>query len=64
MEPILAATTFATIVGLLCNFKSEHSSSDLSEFIDWLKEKDHTDIATSIEHNQLLLCEQGHFEQS
>ena len=48
------ATSFATIVGLLSNFKSERSGTQLSEFIEWLQEKRHEDVALSIERNQLL----------
>jgi hypothetical protein len=54
VDPLTAATSFATIVGLLSNFKSERSGTQLSEFIEWLKEKRHDDVALSIEHNQSL----------
>jgi hypothetical protein len=54
VDPVTAATSFATIVGLLSNFKSERSGTQLSEFIEWLKEKRHDDVAQSIEHNQML----------
>lgn len=54
MDPISIATSFATIVGLLCNFKSESSGRELSEFIEWLKEKHHTDVVSGIEHNRKL----------
>ena len=57
MELMSSATAFATIIGLLCNFKSEHSSSELSDFIDWLKKTHHVDVINSIEQNQLLLQE-------
>jgi hypothetical protein len=54
MDPLTAATSFATIVGLLSNFKSERSGNQLSDFIEWLKEKRHEDVALSIERNQSL----------
>lgn len=54
MDPLTAATSFATIIGLLSNFKSERSGNQLSDFIDWLKEKRHEDVALSIERNQTL----------
>lgn len=54
MDLVLAASSFSTIVGLLSNFKSEQSGTQLSDFIDWLKDKRHEDIANSIEHNQAL----------
>lgn len=46
---------FATIVGLLSNFKSQRSSGDLNDFILWLKQEQHADIAASVQNNELLL---------
>ena len=54
MDPLTAAGTFATIVGLLISFKSERSSSDLADFFAWLKEKHHEEIVASIEQNKAL----------
>ena len=54
MDPLSAATSFATIVGLLSNFKAERSGTQLSDFIEWLKEKRHEDVALDIERNQSL----------
>ncbi len=54
MDPVTAATSFATIVGLLSNFKSERTGNQLTDFTDWLKEKRHDDIASDIERNQML----------
>ena len=54
MDPLTAATSFATIVGLLSNYKSERSGTQLSDFIEWLKGKRHEDVAQSIEQNQML----------
>lgn len=55
MDLPVAAAAFATIVGLLSNFKSEQSSGDLKEFIAWLKEKRHEDVGSLIESNANLL---------
>lgn len=54
MDPLSAAMSFATIVGLLSNFKTERSGTKLDDFIEWLKEKHHEDIARSITQNQSL----------
>ncbi|MCD9097512.1 hypothetical protein LU699_08710 [Luteimonas fraxinea] len=54
MDPLTAATSFATIVGLLSNFKSERSGNQLSDFVEWLREKRHEDVALRIERNQAL----------
>lgn len=54
MDPLTAAGAFATIVGLLGNFKAERSSSDLSDFYEWLKEKHHEEVAASIQRNETL----------
>ena len=45
---------FATIVGLLCNFQGERSGTTLKQFIDWLKEKHHEDIAAAIERDRAI----------
>ena len=57
MDLLTGATTFSTIIGLLCNFKAERSSGELSEFIQWLKDKRHEDVAVRIKDN-LILTEQ------
>jgi len=57
MDPLTVAGTFATIVGLLSNFKAEQSGTELSEFIAWLREKHHEEIAAAIERNSALLAE-------
>jgi hypothetical protein len=45
---------FATIVGLLCNFQGERSGTTLKQFIDWLKEKHHDDVAAAIERDRAI----------
>ncbi|WP_323918964.1 hypothetical protein [Aeromonas caviae] len=57
MDLLTGATAFTTIVGLLCDFKAERSSGELSEFIQWLKDKRHEDVAARIKDN-LMLTEQ------
>lgn len=57
MDPLIAATTFATIVGLLSNFKSERESSsedEYKEFVSWLDEKRHKSLLNEITSNNLL----------
>jgi hypothetical protein len=54
VDPFTGAGAFATIVGLLCNFKSERSGKDVNSFIEWLEEKHHEDAARAIEHNAAL----------
>jgi hypothetical protein len=54
MDPLTSSGLFATIVGLLCNYKSERSSTDLNEFMRWLEEKHHETIAASIRNNAEL----------
>ncbi|MCW5200639.1 hypothetical protein VU07_02340 [Desulfobulbus sp. F4] len=54
MDPLTSAGLFATIIGLLCNYKSERSSTDLNEFMRWLEEKHHETIAASIQNNAEL----------
>lgn len=57
MDPLTGATLFATIVGLLSNFKSERSGCELSEFIEWLKQKNHEDVVSSIVANKALVSD-------
>lgn len=57
MEALTAATTFASIVGLLSNFKSERKASsddEYKEFVDWLNEKRHKNLLEEITSNHLL----------
>ncbi|MFX0141150.1 MAG: hypothetical protein ACFFDN_46355 [Candidatus Hodarchaeota archaeon] len=53
MEPITYAGAFSTIVGLICNFRSERKSEkqlDLKDFLNWLSDK-HDEIKNLIEDN-------------
>ena len=57
MEPLTAATTFASIVGLLSNFKSERKSAsdnEYQEFVQWLGDKRHKSLLDEITSNHLL----------
>lgn len=54
MEPLTVAGTFATVVGLLSNFKAERSSSNLDAFIEWLRDSHHTGLAEAIARNKAL----------
>ncbi|WP_434928110.1 hypothetical protein ACRWQN_03890 [Shewanella sp. HL-SH8] len=57
MEAFTAATTFATIVGLLSNFKSERKASsdnEYQEFVSWLDSKRHKSLMEEITSNHLL----------
>lgn len=44
MDLTSGAGAFATIIGLLFNFKSQRSSGNRDDFILWLKQKQHDDI--------------------
>lgn len=57
MEPLSLATTFATIVGLICNFKQERKDikeASRQQFIDWLQEHRHEEIEKYIRENSAL----------
>jgi hypothetical protein len=54
MDPLTAAGTLATIVGLLSSFKAEQSGTELAEFTKWLKEKHYAEVVTDIERNSTL----------
>ncbi|WP_321530703.1 hypothetical protein [uncultured Desulfuromonas sp.] len=57
MDPLALAGAFATIVGLLSNFKAERSGSDLSDFMQWLHEQHQEHIAQAISQNKALSTE-------
>jgi ABC-type transporter Mla subunit MlaD len=48
------ATSLATIVGLLSNFKAERAGAGLDDFIEWLRNKNESDVAGAIERNAAL----------
>ena len=54
MDPLTIASSFATIVGLLCNYKGEKSSQEdakLADFLVWLQNSNHEDIVELINGN-------------
>jgi len=57
MDPLALSGAFATIVGLLANFKAERSGSDLSDFMLWLREQHQEQIAQAISQNKALSAE-------
>lgn len=57
MDPITAAGSFATIVGLVSNFKAERrasSDNEYREFLEWLDTKHHSETLRAIQANQSL----------
>jgi len=71
MDPITAAGSFATIVGLVINFKSERKASsdnEYREFLEWLEAKNHSETIKAIQANHSLgssidtLLKQNHEE--
>ena len=55
MEPLTTATSFATIVGLLSNFlghRSQEDSSELQDFLAWLRTHGHDEVIAAIESSQ------------
>jgi hypothetical protein len=57
MEPLALSNAFATIVGLLVDFKSERSDATLSEFMSWLREQHQEQVAQSIARDKALATE-------
>jgi hypothetical protein len=58
MEPLSAASAFATIVGLICSFKSERraiSGDEYKAFIEWLQTKRHGKVIQYLEMNSRLI---------
>ena len=54
MDPLSLSSAFATVVGLLANFKAERSSSELADFMSWLREEHHSQLAQTISQNKAL----------
>ncbi|MBE7368022.1 hypothetical protein [Ramlibacter pallidus] len=54
MDPLTLAGTFATLVGLLTNFKSERKGEDLAAFTDWLRAQHQESLAQAIVSNRQL----------
>lgn len=54
MDPLSAASAFATVVGLIGQFRSERSGqkqSDLNDFMQWLVETNHNELKVLLENN-------------
>jgi len=54
MDPLTLAGSFATVVGLLANYKAERSGATLDEFMEWMREHHQDALASSIDQNQKL----------
>ena len=57
MDPLTAATSFATVIGLLCNFRQERGAAETAtdaDFLTWLEKHNHQDIKKLIEQNAAL----------
>jgi len=57
MNPLTLSTAFASIVGLICNFKSERRSNSENEyesFMQWLESKNHGQQIEYIRRNKEL----------
>jgi hypothetical protein len=57
MDPLTAASAFASIVSLLGLFKSERradESATIDQYIDWLRRKEHAQLADLIQTNAQL----------
>lgn len=71
MEPLTTAAAFASIVSLLGLFKSERradESATLDQYIDWLRRREHEQLAdliqgnTDLSHSLKSLLSQNHDE--
>jgi hypothetical protein len=57
MDPLTASLAFATIVGLLSDFKSERNASsddEYKDFVDWLSEKRHRSVVSKLNQSTKL----------
>jgi hypothetical protein len=63
IDPSIAATTFATIVGLICNFKQERREEkalDREAFLLWLEDHKHQDLKEFILRSNEISAEIDH----
>lgn len=54
-DPLTTATTFATIVSLISDFRNEHNKvaiDDHQKFLEWLSDNRHDEIKIILEQNQ------------
>jgi len=54
VDPLTLAGSFATVVGLLANFKAERTGVSIDDFMAWVREHHQDAVATSIEQNEKL----------
>lgn len=57
MDPLTIASSFATIIGLLCNYKGENRNredAELDDFLLWLHNSNHKEIAELINGNNKI----------
>ena len=57
MDPLTGASAFATIVGLICNFKSQRPSegvNEYQEFISFLDQEKYSEIIAELQTNNAL----------
>ena len=57
MNALTLTSSFATIIGLVCNFTGEHrarTNDEYNEFIKWLHDNHHNEIRDLIISNQQL----------
>lgn len=57
MEPLSVATAFATVIGLLADFRAGRSEAervDYDEFLAWLSKSRHDELLKEIQSNQKL----------
>lgn len=55
IDPLSVATTFATLVSLISDFRSEHdkvANDDHQKFLEWLSSNRHTKLVSLLEQNQ------------
>lgn len=68
MDPLVLTSSFATIMGLVCNFAGEQrarSNDEYNEFIVWLQNNHHNEISELIISNKQLSSGLGElFKQS
>jgi hypothetical protein len=68
MDPLILTSSFATIMGLVCNFAGEQraiTNDEYNEFIIWLQNNHHNEIRNLIISNKLLSSGLGDlFKQS
>jgi hypothetical protein len=57
VEPLTAASTFATLLGLICSFKAgrnETKHEDYNEFVAWIASQRHFEPVKELESNHEL----------